>query len=67
MRSAEESVQKLRAVLRFIVSFVNENVIENLDIDEVTYEELLYTDQYMLSQLYDFQKSVRMNSAYSIV
>ena len=58
LRSSEESVQKLRSILRFLVSFVQEDAIEALDIDEMVYEELMYTDQYMLGLLNEFQKSV---------
>lgn len=58
LRSAEENIQKIRQVLRYLVSFVNEFANDELDIDEVTYDELEYMDQYMLVLLHKFQKEV---------
>jgi len=59
LRSAEENIQKLRQVLRFLVSYVNEAANDELDIDEVTYDELEYMDQYMLVLLKKFQTEVK--------
>jgi len=58
LRIAEESVQKLRQVLRYLVSFVDEGTCEDMELDELTYEELEYIDQYMLGRMVDFQKQV---------
>ena len=58
LRSAEENVQKLRQILRFLVGFVNEPTIDELEIEDVIYDELEYMDQYMLTLVMDFQKQV---------
>ena len=54
----DESIQKLRNTLRFLVSFSTEKAVQDLKIDEVTYDELMYLDQYMLLELQEFQNEV---------
>ncbi|CAG7719825.1 unnamed protein product [Allacma fusca] len=58
LQSSDESVQKLRNTLRFLVSFCTQDYIDKLQIDDVSYDELMYIDQYMLSLLKKFQERV---------
>ena len=58
LRASDDSIQKLRNTLRFLVSFCTKVSIEELQIDDVTYDELMYIDQYMLSLLKTFQQQV---------
>jgi isoleucyl-tRNA synthetase len=58
LRSSDENVQKLRNVLKFLISFCNESSAADLDLDNITYDELMYTDQYMLCLLNNFRKQV---------
>lgn len=58
LRSSDDGLQKLRNVLKFLISFCNEEAIAELDINNISYDELMYSDQYMLNILKDFQRQV---------
>jgi len=58
LHSADESVQKVRNVLRFVVGFCNEGALSDMSLDTMSYDELMYTDQYMLLKLKQFQRQV---------
>lgn len=60
LRSADESVQKLRNVIKFLISYCNEAAAADLNLDNISYDELMYTDQYMLALLRDFRNQVRV-------
>lgn len=58
LKAADDGVQKLRNVLKFLVSFANENALNELNVNNISYDELMYSDQYMLKALKDFQRQV---------
>lgn len=58
LRSADDGVQKLRNVLKFLISFCNEEAIAEFEVNNISYDELMYSDQYMLKILKDFQRQV---------
>lgn len=60
LRASDESVQKLRNVLKFLISYCNEASAADLNLEKISYEELMYTDQYMLSLLRDFRNQVNL-------
>ncbi|ODN06322.1 Isoleucine--tRNA ligase, mitochondrial [Orchesella cincta] len=58
LRASDDGVQKLRNVIRFLISYCNEEAITELDVKNISYDELMHTDQYMLKLLRDFQLQV---------
>jgi isoleucyl-tRNA synthetase len=64
LRSSDESVQKLRNVIKFLISYCNEASAADLHLDKISYDELMYTDQYMLSLLRNFRNQVNTKKRY---
>lgn len=58
LRAADDNVQKLRNVIKFLLSYCNEAASAELNLDNISYDELMHTDQYMLKLLRDFQLQV---------
>ncbi|CAL8103992.1 unnamed protein product [Orchesella dallaii] len=58
LRASDDGVQKLRNVIRFLISYCNEEAVTELDVNNISYDELMHTDQYMLKLLRDFQIQV---------
>ena len=58
LQLSDASIQKLRITLRFLVSYCTKESLNDLNIDDVSYDELMYIDQYMLSLLRTFRQQV---------